>query len=146
MGDLRDTGARLHAQGHQWLKREAELAGMVLWAVGITTLAWTLDHAGPMTKSVADAATLLRAESLHVRSVPIELTVPIGRCWVREPNHFAADVLVEIAFKIKGDLERFLAATRETNPTGDLPWGPVVEISVNEVFIWSPCHMCGIND
>ena len=43
MGDLRDTGARLHAQGHQWLKREAELAGMVLWAVGITTLAFLPD-------------------------------------------------------------------------------------------------------
>src|SRR5262249_38751044 len=39
MGDLRDTCARLHAQGHQWLKREAELVGMGLWAVGITTLA-----------------------------------------------------------------------------------------------------------
>jgi len=39
MGDLREIGAWLHAQGHQWLKREAELVGMVLWAVGITTLA-----------------------------------------------------------------------------------------------------------
>ena len=27
---------------------------------GVTTLAWTLDHAGPMTKTVADAATLLQ--------------------------------------------------------------------------------------
>src|SRR4029453_6193769 len=40
MGDLRDTCARLHAQGQQWLKRETALVGMVLWAVGITTLAW----------------------------------------------------------------------------------------------------------
>jgi aspartyl-tRNA(Asn)/glutamyl-tRNA(Gln) amidotransferase subunit A len=27
---------------------------------GVTTLSWTLDHAGPMTKSVADAAAMLR--------------------------------------------------------------------------------------
>jgi aspartyl-tRNA(Asn)/glutamyl-tRNA(Gln) amidotransferase subunit A len=27
---------------------------------GVTTLAWTLDHAGPMTKSVADAAAMLQ--------------------------------------------------------------------------------------
>jgi len=43
MGDLRDICARLHGQGLQWLKREAELMGMVLWAVGITTLAWLPD-------------------------------------------------------------------------------------------------------
>lgn len=28
---------------------------------GVTTLSWSLDHAGPMTKTVADAATLLQA-------------------------------------------------------------------------------------
>ena len=39
MEDLRETWARLHAQGLQWLKREAELVGVLLWAVGITTLA-----------------------------------------------------------------------------------------------------------
>ncbi len=39
MGDLSETGARLHAQGHQWLKREEELVGVWLWVVGITTLA-----------------------------------------------------------------------------------------------------------
>ena len=39
MGDLQETCARLHAQGHQWLKREAEFVGVVLWAVGITALA-----------------------------------------------------------------------------------------------------------
>jgi hypothetical protein len=35
----REQGARLHEQGHQWLKREEELVGIVLWAVGITTIA-----------------------------------------------------------------------------------------------------------
>ena len=39
MGNLRDTGTRRQAQGQRWLKREAELIGVVLWAVGITTLA-----------------------------------------------------------------------------------------------------------
>jgi hypothetical protein len=39
MGDLRETCARLHEQGPQWLKREEELVGVVLWAVGITTIA-----------------------------------------------------------------------------------------------------------
>jgi len=40
MGALRDTCARRHAQGQPWLKRETALVGRVLWAVGITTLAW----------------------------------------------------------------------------------------------------------
>lgn len=39
MGDLRDTGARRHAPAPHWLKREAELVGVLLWAVGLTTLA-----------------------------------------------------------------------------------------------------------
>ena len=39
MGDLRETRARRQAPGPHWLKREAELVGMVLWAVGLTTLA-----------------------------------------------------------------------------------------------------------
>ena len=39
MGDLREQCARLHAQGQQWLKREEELVGVLLWAVGITTIA-----------------------------------------------------------------------------------------------------------
>ena len=32
---------------------------------GVTTLAWTLDHAGPMTKSVADAAAVLQIMAGH---------------------------------------------------------------------------------
>ncbi len=39
MGDLMEKCARLHEQGQQWLKREEELVGVLLWAVGITTLA-----------------------------------------------------------------------------------------------------------
>jgi hypothetical protein len=39
MGDVRETWARLHAQGHQCLKREEELVGVFLWTVGITILA-----------------------------------------------------------------------------------------------------------
>src|SRR5262245_9349130 len=39
MGDLRATGARRHAPAPHWLKREAELVGVLLWAVGLTTLA-----------------------------------------------------------------------------------------------------------
>jgi len=39
MEDLRDTCARRQAQNQPWLTREAELVGVVLWAVGITTLA-----------------------------------------------------------------------------------------------------------
>jgi hypothetical protein len=39
MGDLRAKCVRLHEQGQPGLKREAELVGVVLWAVGITTLA-----------------------------------------------------------------------------------------------------------
>ena len=39
MEDLRETCARRQAQDQPWLKREGELVGVVLWAVGITTLA-----------------------------------------------------------------------------------------------------------
>jgi hypothetical protein len=39
MGDLQERYAWLHEQGQQWLKREEELVGVFLWAVGITTLA-----------------------------------------------------------------------------------------------------------
>jgi hypothetical protein len=39
MGNLMAKCARLHAQGHQWLKREEERVGVLLWAVGITILA-----------------------------------------------------------------------------------------------------------
>lgn len=39
MEDLRETCTRLHEQGQQWLKREEELVGLLLWAVGITILA-----------------------------------------------------------------------------------------------------------
>jgi hypothetical protein len=39
MEDRRATGARRQAQDHPWLTREGELVGIVLWAVGITTLA-----------------------------------------------------------------------------------------------------------
>jgi hypothetical protein len=39
MGDLMAKYARLHEQGQQWLKREEEIVGMLLWAVGITTVA-----------------------------------------------------------------------------------------------------------
>ncbi len=39
MGDVREKGARLHEQGQPWLKREEELIGVLLWAVGNTTIA-----------------------------------------------------------------------------------------------------------
>jgi len=39
MEDLRETCVRLHEPGQPWLKREEEFVGVVLWAVGITTLA-----------------------------------------------------------------------------------------------------------
>jgi hypothetical protein len=39
MGDLREECARLPERGQQWLKREEELVGVLLWAVGITIVA-----------------------------------------------------------------------------------------------------------
>jgi len=39
MRDLMEKCRRLHEQGQQWLKREQEFVGVLLWAVGITTLA-----------------------------------------------------------------------------------------------------------
>ena len=46
MGDLREQCVRLHEQGQPWLKREEDLVGVVLWAVGITTLALLPDTGG----------------------------------------------------------------------------------------------------
>jgi hypothetical protein len=43
MEDLRETCVRLHEPGQPWLKREEEFVGVVLWAVGITTLAFLPD-------------------------------------------------------------------------------------------------------
>ncbi len=51
MEDLRDTGVRLHEPGQPWLKREEEFVGVVLWAVGITTLAF-LPDTGVCTRSM----------------------------------------------------------------------------------------------
>ena len=39
MKAMREQGARLHAQGQQWRKREEECVGVLLWTVGITTIA-----------------------------------------------------------------------------------------------------------
>ena len=43
MGNLMAKCARLHAQGHQWLKREEDLVGVLLWAVGITIVSFLPD-------------------------------------------------------------------------------------------------------
>ena len=43
MGDLSEPCARRQAPGPHWLKREAELVGVVLWAVGLMTLAMLPD-------------------------------------------------------------------------------------------------------
>jgi hypothetical protein len=39
MGDLMEKGARLPEQSQHWLKREEELVGIFLWAIGITIIA-----------------------------------------------------------------------------------------------------------
>jgi hypothetical protein len=43
MGDLREPCARRQAPSPHWLQREAELVGVLLWAVGLTTLAMLPD-------------------------------------------------------------------------------------------------------
>lgn len=44
---------------------------------GVTTLSWTLDHAGPMTKTVADAAMVLRAIAGHDPQDPTTTNDPV---------------------------------------------------------------------
>ena len=48
---------------------------------------------------------------------------------------------MEIACKIEADPEGFFALTKETDEARDPAWGAVVEFSVDEVFIWSMCHI-----
>jgi purine-cytosine permease-like protein len=43
MGDLIEKCARLPEQGQQWLKREEELVGVLLWTVGVTIVAFLPD-------------------------------------------------------------------------------------------------------
>jgi len=44
---------------------------------GVTTLAWTLDHAGPMTKTVADAAAILQVIAGHDPKDPTTTHDPV---------------------------------------------------------------------
>jgi aspartyl-tRNA(Asn)/glutamyl-tRNA(Gln) amidotransferase subunit A len=44
---------------------------------GVTTLSWTLDHAGPMTKTVADAAIVLQAIAGHDPQDPTTTNDPV---------------------------------------------------------------------
>jgi aspartyl-tRNA(Asn)/glutamyl-tRNA(Gln) amidotransferase subunit A len=44
---------------------------------GVTTLSWTLDHAGPMTRTVADAAMLLQAIAGHDPQDPTTTQDPV---------------------------------------------------------------------
>ncbi len=44
---------------------------------GVTTLAWTLDHAGPMTKTVADAAAMLQVIAGHDPRDPTTSREPV---------------------------------------------------------------------
>ena len=44
---------------------------------GVTTLAWSLDHAGPMTRTVADAALMLQAIAGHDPSDPTTTADPV---------------------------------------------------------------------
>lgn len=44
---------------------------------GVTTLSWTLDHAGPMTKTVADAAMVLQAIAGHDPLDPSSTNDPV---------------------------------------------------------------------
>jgi hypothetical protein len=43
MGDLLEKCAQLPERGQQWLKREEELVGVWLWAVGITIVSFLPD-------------------------------------------------------------------------------------------------------
>jgi hypothetical protein len=43
MGDLIEKCAQLPERGQQWLKREEELVGVLLWAVGITIVSFLPD-------------------------------------------------------------------------------------------------------
>jgi aspartyl-tRNA(Asn)/glutamyl-tRNA(Gln) amidotransferase subunit A len=44
---------------------------------GVTTLSWTLDHAGPMTKTVADCAAVLQVIAGHDPEDPTSSTEPV---------------------------------------------------------------------
>jgi aspartyl-tRNA(Asn)/glutamyl-tRNA(Gln) amidotransferase subunit A len=47
---------------------------------GVVPLSWSLDHAGPMAKSVADAALLLQAIAGHDPADPQSVDVPVQDC------------------------------------------------------------------
>lgn len=44
---------------------------------GVTSLSWSLDHAGPMTRTTADAAIMLNHMAGYDRSDPATVNVPV---------------------------------------------------------------------
>jgi aspartyl-tRNA(Asn)/glutamyl-tRNA(Gln) amidotransferase subunit A len=92
---------------------------------GVTTLAWTLDHAGPMTRTVGDAALVLQAIAGHdpldptTASDPVPdytqaLTGDVRRVRIGVPTRFLVDGLapeVERAFRAALETLKGLGAT-----------------------------------
>ncbi len=92
---------------------------------GVTTLAWTLDHAGPMTRTVADAALMLQAIAGHdpmdrtttadpVPDYSLALTGDLRGVRVGVPvRHFTEDCSAEVnaAYRAALDVLKGLGAT-----------------------------------
>lgn len=92
---------------------------------GVTTLAWTMDHAGPMTRTVADAALVLQAIAGHdpldvstttdpVPDYSRALTGDIRGLRIGVPVRFLADGLmapIEAAYRAALQVLKSLGAT-----------------------------------
>ena len=90
---------------------------------GVTTLAWTLDHAGPMTRTVADAASMLQAIAGHDPLDPTTTTDPVPdysqRAHRRHPRH--ADRRADARSSTDGlapEIETARIARRSTHAEG----------------------------
>jgi aspartyl-tRNA(Asn)/glutamyl-tRNA(Gln) amidotransferase subunit A len=84
---------------------------------GVTTLSWTLDHAGPMTKTVADCASVLQVIAGHDAKDPTSSSEPVpdySRALTRElsglrigvpRSYFFDDAHPEVEAAVRGALD-----------------------------------------
>jgi aspartyl-tRNA(Asn)/glutamyl-tRNA(Gln) amidotransferase subunit A len=85
---------------------------------GVIPLSWSLDHIGPMTNTVTDAALILQATAGYDREDPASIDVPV-------PDYVSSSIELqlhpcELAFHL-------IISTKNLTPMFGRPWTPLVQ-------------------